>query len=217
MPEAIAAFKKAAEHRQKLAAAFRNKPFHRSELGKLLNDLGDVQASSKKPAEARASYLQALGVWRSLITDFPKEPDYRRDFADTYRDLAWVLATCPDPAVRNFRQAFTFAQQAVLADGAFHGTLGVAHYRAGKWKDAIAELEKSIERNKANTARDLFFLAMAHWQLAERDQARKHYAQAVEWMEKNQPKDDELRRFRAEAAELLGINMSEPDRTRTKP
>jgi hypothetical protein len=27
----------------------------------------------------------------------------------------------------------------------------------------------------------------------------------VEWMDKNQPTDEELRRFRAEAAELLGL------------
>ena len=33
--------------------------------------------------------------------------------------------------------------------------------------------------------------------------ARTWYDKAVEWMEKNQPKNDELRRFRAEAAKLL--------------
>ena len=47
---------------------------------------------------------------------------------------------------------------------------------------------------------------MAHWQLGEKDEARQWYDQAVEWMEQKQPDNDELRRFRAEAAELLGIS-----------
>ena len=50
---------------------------------------------------------------------------------------------------------------------------------------------------------------MAHWQPGEKDEARKWFDQAVEWMEKNKPDDEELRRFRAEAAELLGANKDE--------
>ena len=36
-------------------------------------------------------------------------------------------------------------------------------------------------------------------------QARKRFDQAVEWMDKHASKNDELRRFRVEAAEVLGI------------
>jgi hypothetical protein len=46
---------------------------------------------------------------------------------------------------------------------------------------------------------------MAHWHLGDKDEARKCYNQGVQWMEKNQPENEELRRFRAEAAELLGV------------
>jgi hypothetical protein len=46
---------------------------------------------------------------------------------------------------------------------------------------------------------------MAHWQLGGKSEARKWYDQGVQWMEKHKPHDDELRRFRAEAAQLLGI------------
>ena len=46
---------------------------------------------------------------------------------------------------------------------------------------------------------------MAHWQLDEKEQARKWYGQAVQWMDKNKPQDEELLRFRAEAAELLEV------------
>jgi hypothetical protein len=51
---------------------------------------------------------------------------------------------------------------------------------------------------------------MAHWQLDEKDEARTWYEKAVEWMDMNQPKNEELLRFRAEAAELLGIIEPKP-------
>jgi hypothetical protein len=46
---------------------------------------------------------------------------------------------------------------------------------------------------------------MAHWQLGEKDKAREWYDRAVQWMDNNQPTDEELRRFRVEAAELLEL------------
>lgn len=45
---------------------------------------------------------------------------------------------------------------------------------------------------------------MAHWQLGDKDQAQKSYDQAVQWMDKNNPNAQRLRRLRAEAEELLG-------------
>lgn len=46
---------------------------------------------------------------------------------------------------------------------------------------------------------------MAYWQSDNKDEARKWFDRAVTWMEKNQPQNEELRRFRTEAAELLGV------------
>jgi hypothetical protein len=51
---------------------------------------------------------------------------------------------------------------------------------------------------------DWFFLAMAHAKLGQKDQARRWYDRGRRWAEKNLPHDEELRRFRAEAEELLG-------------
>ena len=42
-----------------------------------------------------------------------------------------------------------------------------------------------------------------------KEEARKWYDRAVEWMEKNQPADEELKRFRAEAEELLGAGSGQ--------
>ena len=47
---------------------------------------------------------------------------------------------------------------------------------------------------------------MARWKLGEKDKAREGYDRAVQGMDRHQPKNEELLRFRAEAAELLGVN-----------
>ncbi len=51
---------------------------------------------------------------------------------------------------------------------------------------------------------------MAQWQLNNKDEARTWFDKAVEWTEKNKPGDEELLRFRAEAAELLRIAEKTP-------
>jgi Flp pilus assembly protein TadD len=105
----------------------------------------------------------------------------------------------PDLAVRLAKKAVNAGPQS----GDFRNTLGVALYRNGDHKAAVAELETSMGLRAGGDSFDWFFLAMAHWQLDHKDEARKWYDQAVEWMEKNNPEDDELRRFRAAAEELL--------------
>src|SRR5262249_28040058 len=51
-----------------------------------------------------------------------------------------------------------------------------------------------------------FFLAMARWQLGEKDKARQAYREALAWTYTYRPRDKELRRFNAEAVRLLGVN-----------
>jgi hypothetical protein len=58
---------------------------------------------------------------------------------------------------------------------------------------------------KGGDAAQWFFLAMAQWQLGQKDKAREWYDRAVGWMDKNEPKNVELRRFRVEASKLLEL------------
>jgi tetratricopeptide (TPR) repeat protein len=129
--------------------------------------------------------------------------------------ISWFLATAPDPKARDGKRAVELAKEAVEfdpKDGNYWSTLGVAQYRVGEWKNGIDALTKSDELRKGEMfSFNAFFLAMAHWQLGEKEEARKSYDQAVAWMEKNQPEDDELRRFREEAATLL--NVENPSKT----
>jgi uncharacterized protein HemY len=83
-------------------------------------------------------------------------------------------------------------------------TLGVAQYRKGDWKAAVEALMKSAQLRNGGDSFDFFFLAMAHWELNEEEEARAWYDRAVAWMDRNAPQNEELQRFRAEAATLLG-------------
>jgi tetratricopeptide (TPR) repeat protein len=90
-------------------------------------------------------------------------------------------------------------------EGFCWNTLGVAQYRAGDWQAAIAALEKSVELRRGGDSFDWFYLAMARWQLGDKQDAHKWYEQAVDWAQKNAIVSEELQRFRAESAALLGI------------
>jgi hypothetical protein len=62
-----------------------------------------------------------------------------------------------------------------------------------------------MQLRSGGDSHDWFFLAMAHWQLGEKEKARQWFDRAVQWMNKNLPNGKELGRVRAEAAELLKI------------
>jgi len=146
-------------------------------------------------------HKEATGVFRKLF-----EPELTS--ADICNYVAWRLATDTNLKLRPPELAVEFARKAVeLAseDGNVWSTLGVAQYRAGDWKESINALQKSKDLRKGGDSVDWFFLAMAHGQLGHKDEARRSYDRAVAWMDRNNPDDEDLRRFRTEAAELLGI------------
>lgn len=122
---------------------------------------------------------------------------------------AWRLATDAKPENRDAAWAVGLAKKAVeLApkQGNIWNTLGVAHYRAGDWPAARTALQTSMEFRSGGDSFDWFFLAMALWELGDKNEARTWYDKAVGWMDRNDAKNEELRRFRAEAAELLKID-----------
>jgi len=122
-----------------------------------------------------------------------------------YNGLAWLLATCRTPGSRPAR-AVELAREAVKltpTDRLHWITLGVAYYRAGEWKEAQAALTRALEIQRGIPGPAAFFLAMTQQKLGNKEEARKVYDKAVQWMKKIQPRNDELIRFRKEAAELL--------------
>ena len=157
---------------------------------------------------ARAQLYQALGMGKKALADFEHIVENDPNLSDANNNLAWLLATSPDVSLRDPKRAVVLAKKAVeLAprNGDNWNTLGVAHYRTGDWKAAIEALTNSMDRRNGGDGADWFFLALAHWQLGDKPRASSWYDKAVGWMEKDQPKNEELVRFRAEAAALLGV------------
>jgi superkiller protein 3 len=186
--EAIACYRKAIELDPKNARAYLR--------------LGNAFRAQKKWDEAVAEYRKALEV-------SPTDVGARDALAWGLNNLAWALAAHPEPARRDPDRAVSLAREALELkpqEGSIGHTLGVALYRAERWKEAVAALEKSMELRKGGDSIDWFFLAMAHWKLGEKDKAHAWYDRAVQWMDKNSPRSEELRRFREEAAGLLKIH-----------
>jgi serine/threonine protein kinase len=158
------------------------------------------------------SYLKLIGLLCELGRQAEAAEPYRKavelDSEDpaVNNELAWFLATSPEPGLRDAARAVRLAKKAVAAQpqcGAYRNTLAVAHYRNGDDKAAVAELERAMRRRTGGDSFDWFFLAMAHWHLGDQDQARTWFDRAVQWMDRHKPHDDELRRFRAEAEAML--------------
>jgi tetratricopeptide (TPR) repeat protein len=124
-------------------------------------------------------------------------------------ELAWFLATFPDPRPGFRARAVELAEEAKAIAPRDHGmwaTLGVAPYEAGRHEESLAALKQSLELRKGGDAFPWFFYAMAKHKLGHpKAIARSYYDMDVVWMEEHKPDDKELKRFRAEAEKVLGI------------
>jgi serine/threonine protein kinase/Flp pilus assembly protein TadD len=119
-------------------------------------------------------------------------------------NIAWFFSACPDPRYRDPALAVELAQKATQREpqnACFHNTLGLAHYRNGEYQAAIQALNRAIELSGGNQTMDWLFLAMAEWQAGDKELARRHFQRGLQ----RRTKDEEICRFRAEAAALLGL------------
>ncbi|MHC4971515.1 MAG: tetratricopeptide repeat protein [Planctomycetota bacterium] len=157
-------------------------------------NLGLALATKGRLDEAIAAYREVIRL----------KPDHVR----AHNALAWLRATAVDEHVRDVNEAVTLAARAVKLqprNAALWNTLGVAQYRARDWKAALAALQESMRLLSGGDGYDWFFVAMAVWESGRKEEARRWYDRAVAWMKEHNPEDPELRRFRAEAKDLLAI------------
>jgi serine/threonine protein kinase/WD40 repeat protein len=125
--------------------------------------------------------------------------------------LAWAYLAAPE-TLRDVKAALPLAEKAVrLASGTaiYRNTLGVAYYRADRFREAVEMLRSNIDKQEDwALAYDLYFLAMSHHRLGETERARHYYDWAVRWVSAQpdlRPEcREELVAFRAEAEELFG-------------
>jgi len=157
---------------------------------------------------AEEHYRKAIDLLEELIDEVPPDSAYHGKLAGVYNDLAWLLATCSDLELRDPKHAAELAAMAVRhrPDVAAHWrTLGAAEYRLGHWRKSLEALQKSASLSADNDSATLgLLLAMTHWQLGNRQEARTRYESSVARIKAEDPNHEELQRLRIEAAELLG-------------
>lgn len=118
--EAVVHYQKALELRPDYAVAHHN-------LGDVLQQKGEVR-------EAAAHYERALQL--------------RPDFAPAHNSLAWLLATTPEPSIRNGARAIELAVEAERLSGGrnpvFIATLAAALAEAGRFSEAVETIERAM-------------------------------------------------------------------------
>jgi len=91
---------------------------------------------------AKHDYAGAIAHLRTAVEQKP-------DYPDALNSLAWMLATQPDPKLRNGPDAMRFAEQAVAltknSDPGMLDTLAAAYAEAGKFQDAVRTAESAVQ------------------------------------------------------------------------
>ncbi len=162
-----------------------------------------------RPFEAIAALRQARSIADRLRLKYPDNRNYVHMLAAIDNNLAWLLATAREPKVHDPSQAVQLARTAVgfvPGNALYWNTLGTACYRAGDWSGAIEALTRSNECNaKMTLAFNGYFLAMAHQRRGNSNAAQLWFDIAGRWHRRRFPNNPELRQFRTEAAEVLGL------------
>jgi tetratricopeptide (TPR) repeat protein len=145
-------------------AAIKAQPHH----AEAHRSLGTLLAQQGKPGEALrhlrvalifqpdirtrldcAMLLHKTGDCAGAATEFRQALLAQSDSVEALNNLAWLLATCPDPSVRNGAEAVRCAERASRLPApegmCVPGTLAAAYAEAGRFKEAVATAEKAVE------------------------------------------------------------------------
>jgi serine/threonine protein kinase/tetratricopeptide (TPR) repeat protein len=201
------AYRKSLLRFESLVQRYPNYPQYQQGVLRLRLWLGELLWFTERRAEADLEFAKALQLGERLA---PHDP------FSAYL-YAWLQADCANPKFRDPGNATQFAGIAIdQMKGIGEGwiTLGVAHFRAKKYADAIQALKTGVN---LPTVYDIctahFFLAMAHWKKGEKEEALRCYEAGVAQLNK-EPEMLEYLRVRDEAATMLGVPQAEGNHPR---
>jgi Zn-dependent protease with chaperone function len=104
----------------------------------LLSMLGDLRYAAKRYPEAIRAYVQALRL--------------NPEDAQVLNNLAWLYATCEDPALRDPDRALALAQAAARLDPTAHvlDTLAESYFVSGRLEEAVAVAARALALARSN-------------------------------------------------------------------
>lgn len=154
---------------------------------------------------------RAFELLETIVMAQPDNLESRRELAEIANDLAWVLVISPHlhpEAKLNARALARLAVQQMPEERTYRLTLGISLYRLGQWREAIELLEQCLETdNEPPSHIAALFLAMAHMQLGDAQEARKWYDVAGDAdLTTRNISDEQRRQIQQEAMELLGVD-----------
>ncbi|KAB2653955.1 MAG: tetratricopeptide repeat protein [Verrucomicrobia bacterium] len=101
-----------------------------------------------------APLLAATGRTEDAIQEFRAVLKEQPDSVEALNNLAWILATCAEPKLRNGEEAVGYADKAWKLTGGKEatmlGTLGAAYAEAGQFTNAIMAAQQAIELAQAS-------------------------------------------------------------------
>jgi serine/threonine protein kinase/Flp pilus assembly protein TadD len=169
-------------------------------------------------AAAQAAIARARQVHQKGFQQLPKQPTAALKAFQVQYLQAWLMAVAAPPVGDPLR-AVEAAEKLARLNPRNHYylyILGVARYRARDWAGAIEALNKGmalLDDGGRRLGHFAVFLAMAHWQRGEKEQARKAFGTAQAWTGLCYPSElfeDAFPCFWAEAATLLGLPNTRP-------
>ncbi len=117
-----------------------------------LSNYGTILQQTKRIQEALALYQRAADA-------DPSNPYF-------LNNLSWLLATYPDPTIRNGTRAVELGERAEQLTGAqdpwILGTVAAAYAEAGRFSNAVATIRQALELETARTNIDHVRLLEAH-------------------------------------------------------
>jgi tetratricopeptide (TPR) repeat protein len=111
-----------------------------------------INSDDAESLDLLAGTLLRKGQIAEAVTHLQKALAVQPDYSEAQKNLgrvAWVLATSPDPSVRNGTMAVELAQQAEELSGGkdpvMTGTLAAAYAEAGRFPEAIATAQRALQ------------------------------------------------------------------------
>lgn len=135
------------------------------EKGRAEESLGHLQtAIALDPHDADAHYnlgntFLAIGRAREAVAQYQQALEINPDDTQTMNNMAWILATSPDPMIRDGTKAVALAERAVLLtdnkEQRVLATLAAAYAEMGRFPEAVKTAQRALQLvlDEGNNAR----------------------------------------------------------------